>query len=128
MDGSHISRRALAAAEAMRRILVENARRKRRLKRGGHLHRSPLENIEVECGVPSNDLLALDEALSKLETEDREKAEVVRLRFFVGLNHEEAGKVLGVSAVTARRHWRFARAWLRREMRKVEEPDQATDL
>ncbi len=117
-----------AAAEAMRRILVEIARRKLRLKRGGHLHRSPLENIEVECGVPSDDLLALDEALSKLETEDQEKAEVVRLRFFVGLNHEETGQVLGVSAVTARRHWRFARAWLRREMRKGEEPDQPTDL
>ncbi len=112
----------------MRRILVENARRKGRLKRGRDLHRCPLEDIEVECGVPSADLLTLDEALSKLETEVPEKAEVVRLRFFVGLNHEEAGQVLGVSAVSARRHWRFARAWLRREMRKGEEPDQPTDL
>jgi RNA polymerase sigma factor (TIGR02999 family) len=109
-----------AAAEAMRRILVECARRKQRLKRGGQSRRSPLEDIEVECEVPAEDLLTLDEAIAKLTLEDPEKAKVVQLRFFVGLNHEEAGRVLGVSAVTARRHWRYARAWLRREMGKGE--------
>ncbi len=106
-----------AAAEAMRRILVENARRKQRLKRGGEMHRSPLDDVEVQCEVPSDDLLALDEAITKLEAEDPEKARIVQLRFFAGLSHEEAASVLGVSAVTAKRHWRYARAWLRREMR-----------
>ncbi len=67
-----------AAAEAMRRILVENARRKKRLKRGGQRHRSPLEDVEVQCEVPSDDLLALDEAITKLEAEDPEKARIVR--------------------------------------------------
>lgn len=105
-----------AAAKAMRCILVENARRKQRIKRGGQLQRIPLEEIEVEPDLP-DDLLALDEAIRKLEAEDPEKAKIVQLRFFVGLNHEEAGKVLDVSAITARRHWRYARAWLCREMR-----------
>ena len=64
------------------------------------------------------EVLALDDALARLEVEDPEKANVVQLRFFVGMNHEEAAKVLGISAITARRHWRYARAWLRREMRE----------
>ena len=110
-----------AAAEAMRRILVEQARTKHRLKRGGDHHRIPLEHVELECGFPSDELLALDEAITRLEAEDRDKAKVVQLRFFVGMNHEEVAEVLGISAVTARRHWRYARSWLRRELRDESE-------
>jgi RNA polymerase sigma factor (TIGR02999 family) len=105
-----------AAARAMRRILVENARRKHQLKRGGAMHRRGLDDVEVECAVPQNDLIALDEAVERLEDEDPQGAKLVQLRFFVGLTHEEAARVLGISAVTARRHWRYARAWLHREM------------
>ena len=100
----------------MRRLLVEQARRKQRLKRGGEGQRVPLEEIELAYGFPSDDLLALDEAISKLELESPEKSQVVQLRFFVGMTHEEVAEALGISAVTARRHWRYARAWLRREM------------
>jgi RNA polymerase sigma factor (TIGR02999 family) len=105
-----------AAAIAMQRLLVEQARRKQRLKRGGDGQRVPLENIELAYGFPSSELLALNEAISKLELESPEKARVVQLRFFVGMTHEEVGQALGISAITARRHWRYARAWLRREM------------
>jgi RNA polymerase sigma factor (TIGR02999 family) len=106
-----------AAAVAMRQLLVEQARRKKRLKRGGDGQRVPLEEVELAHGIPSDDLLALNEAISKLELESPEKSKVVQLRFFVGMTHEEVAKALGISAVTARRHWRYARAWLRREMR-----------
>ncbi len=105
-----------AAAEAMRRILVESARRKKSLKRGAGVRRTPLDDVAVECEVPQDDLLALDEALARLAKEDSQKAEVVRLRFFAGLSHEEAGEVLGVSAVTVKRHWRYARAWLHKQL------------
>jgi RNA polymerase sigma factor (TIGR02999 family) len=105
-----------AAAVAMQRLLVEQARRKRRLKRGGDGQRVPLEKIELADGFPSDDLLALNEAISRLELESPEKSKVVQLRFFVGMTHEEVAEALGISAVTARRHWRYARAWLRREM------------
>ena len=106
-----------AAAVAMRRLLVEQARRKQRLKRGGNGQHVPLETIELAYGFPSDDLLALNEAISRLELESPEKSKVVQLRFFVGMTHEEVAEALGISAVTARRHWRYARAWLRREMR-----------
>ena len=106
-----------AAAIAMRRLLVEQARRKQRLKRGGERQRVPLEEIDLAYGFPSDELLALNEAISKLELESPEKSKVVELRFFVGMNHEEVANALGISAVTAGRHWRYARAWLRREMR-----------
>ena len=118
-----------AAAIAMRRLLVEQARRKQQLKRGGERQRVPLEEIDLGYGFPSEELLALNEAISKLELESPEKSKVVELRFFVGMNHEEVANALGISAVTARRHWRYARAWLRREMRveleneESEEPD-----
>ena len=101
-----------AAAEAMRRILVEQARRKHRLKRGGEHQRIPLEQVELDCGFSCDELLALDEAIARLESIDPEKAKVVQLRFFVGMNHDEVAKALGISSVTARRHWRYARAWL----------------
>jgi RNA polymerase sigma factor (TIGR02999 family) len=112
-----------AAAEAMRRILIESARSKQRLKRGGQMHRSPLDDVEVECDVQADDLLMLDEAITRLEAEDPEKAKIVQLRFFAGLSHEEAATVVGVSTVTAKRHWRYARAWLRREMCKGQSPN-----
>ena len=118
-DASHWDSRGhffAAAAIAMRRLLVEQARSKQRLKRGGDMQRVPIEGLEISSDVPPDALLDLDEALGKLERESPEKAKVVQLRFFVGMNHEEVGKALGVSAVTARRHWRYARAWLRREM------------
>ena len=105
-----------AAAEAMRRILIENARRKKRIKHGGERQRQELLDVPFRSGIPVNDLLDLDDAIAKFQLEEPEKAEVVRLRFFAGLNHEQVGEVLGVSAITARRHWRYARAWLRREM------------
>lgn len=105
-----------AAALAMRRLLVEQARSKQRAKRGAERQRISLDNIELAYGYSSNDLLALEEAIAKLELEEPEKARVVQLRFFIGMNHQEVADVLGVSAVTVRRHWRYARAWLRREL------------
>src|SRR3990172_8181250 len=106
-----------AAAVAMQRLLVEQARRKGRLKRGGEGQRVPLDKIELAYGFPSDELLALNEAIARLELESPEKSKLVQLRFFVGMTHEEVAEALGISAVTARRHWRYARAWLRREMR-----------
>jgi RNA polymerase sigma factor (TIGR02999 family) len=105
-----------AAAEAMRRILVENARRKGRQKRGGGLARVDLEDAELACRMPPHELLALDEALARLAVEDPVKARLVELRFFAGLTLDEASKALGVSAVTAKRYWRYTRAWLHREV------------
>src|SRR5437660_6099904 len=105
-----------AAAEAMRRILVENARRKRRLKRGGRLKRIDLDNVELTLDGPSDDVIALNEALDKLAQEHPEKAELVKLRYFAGLTVNEAAKVLGISTSTADRHWTYARAWLFRQL------------
>jgi RNA polymerase sigma factor (TIGR02999 family) len=105
-----------AAAESMRRILVEKARRKGRLKRGGNLDRVPLDQVEIKVETSQLDLLALDEALAKLASESPERAEIVRLRFFAGLSHEEVAELLGVSVVTVKRHWRYARVWLLRQM------------
>ena len=105
-----------AAAESMRRILVERARRKKRLKRGGELKRVPLDEVEIEVEATKLDLVALDEALVKLAAESPEKAEIVQLRFFAGLSHEEVAEMLGVSAITIKRHWRYARVWLLRQM------------
>jgi RNA polymerase sigma factor (TIGR02999 family) len=101
-----------AAAEAMRRILVENARRKHRLKRGGGRQRVDLPQVAAVSAVPAEDLLALDEALERLAAEDAQKAELVKLRFFAGLSIEEAARCLGIARATAARHWAYARAWL----------------
>jgi RNA polymerase sigma factor (TIGR02999 family) len=108
-----------AAAEAMRRILVENARRKRSAKRGGPLARQELDDVEIAAPSPSGDILALDEALAKLEAEDPVKARLVKLRYFSGLTEEDAAKVLGVSRTTVQRQWRYAKAWLLEELRGV---------
>jgi RNA polymerase sigma factor (TIGR02999 family) len=100
-----------AAAEAMRRILVENARRKKRLKHGGGLHR--VELADYPAATPDDDLLALDEALGKLTAEDCVAARVVELRHFAGLGHEEIATLLGITVYQARQKWTYARAWLR---------------
>ncbi len=101
-----------AAAEAMRRILIENARRKHRLKRGGNRRRVDVDEAEIVVKGPSEDLLALDEALSRLAEIDATKAELVKLRYFAGLTLEQAAEVLELSPTTAKRHWTYARAWL----------------
>jgi RNA polymerase sigma factor (TIGR02999 family) len=108
-----------AAAEAMRRILVENARRKRTEKHGGLLERQDLDDIDIAALAPSQDLLALDEALAKLEAEEPVKAQLVKLRYFAGLAEDEAANVLGVSRTSAQRYWRYAKAWLITELRKA---------
>jgi RNA polymerase sigma factor (TIGR02999 family) len=105
-----------AAAEAMRRILVESARRKQRLKHGGELQRLDLEDYDVPVAPPAEELLALDEALARLAADDPDAARIVDLRFFAGLSIEEAAEALGVSRATANRQWAYARAWLRCEL------------
>ena len=107
-----------AAAEAMRRILVDRAREKKALKRGGDLERVDVDSVELPSPMPDDELLALDEALDRLATVDTRAADMVKLCFFVGLTQEEAAKELGVSLATAERIWAFARAWLLREVRK----------
>src|SRR5262249_55783004 len=109
-----------AAAEAMRRILVENARAKRSLKRGGHLRRADLAEIQLAAPEPREDLLALDEALDKLAGKDPVKAELVKLRYFAGLTVEQAAQALGISLTTAERYWVYARAWLHQEISRGE--------
>jgi RNA polymerase sigma factor (TIGR02999 family) len=105
-----------AAAESMRRILIENARKKQRLKRGGGLERVDLDQIHLTVDNPSDDLIALDEAIAKLAKKAPKKAELVKLRFFAGLTIDEASKALAISTTTAERHWAYARAWLYREI------------
>ena len=103
-----------AAAEAMRRILIENARGKARARHGGEMKRVAL--LDVPADAPPEDLLALDEALSRLAARDPARAELVQLRFFGGLTVPEAAAVLGISVSTAERHWTFARTWLFAEL------------
>src|SRR4051812_22449815 len=107
-----------AAAEAMRRILVDCARAKKALKRGGDLQRVDADEVELASPMPDDELLPLDEALDRLATVDTRAAEMVKLCFFVGLTQEEAAHELGVSISTAERVWGFARAWLLREIKK----------
>ena len=108
-----------AAAEAMRCILIENARKKSRWKRGGRLERVELEGLELAVDTPPDTLLVVHEALERLAAEDAPKAELVRLRFFIGLTNPEAAKLLGLSEPTVKRYWDFARAWLLREIRVI---------
>jgi RNA polymerase sigma factor (TIGR02999 family) len=105
-----------AAAKAMRRILVENARRKRSLKRGGGMRRRPLEEAEVQLPEPREDLLALDAALTQLAATNSAAAALVQLRYFGGLTIAEAAPVLRISPRTADRLWTYARAWLHRHI------------
>jgi RNA polymerase sigma factor (TIGR02999 family) len=105
-----------AAAEAMRRILVENARRKAGPKAGGNRRRVDLDAVEPAIEGPPLDLIALDEALTALEAKDKRKADLVRLRFFAGLSIEQAAAALGISVATANNDWSYAKSWLRLAM------------
>jgi RNA polymerase sigma factor (TIGR02999 family) len=105
-----------AAAEAMRRILVERARRRRSEKYGGDRHRIPLEAGDIEVAIPADQIVALSDALDALEREDREVAQLVKLRYFVGLTLDQAAELLQISARTAYRYWAYAKARLHEEL------------
>ena len=107
-----------AAAEAMRRILIENARRKRAVRHGGAQVRLDINEIEIAAAPKDDELLAVSEALEKFAARDKQKAELVKLRYFVGLTTEEAADVLGISVPTADRWWNFSRAWLFEEIER----------
>lgn len=118
-----------AAAEAMRRILVENARRKQSKKHGGELRRVDLDAARAVSENRSDDLLALDEALTRLEERWPDKARLVKLRYFAGLTIPEAAQAMQVSVATAERHWTFARAWLHSQLKSgVEAVEQGKNL
>jgi RNA polymerase sigma factor (TIGR02999 family) len=108
-DSGHFFR---VAAEAMRRILIDRARQKRRIRHGGDRERVPLSDVEVEGEAPAEELLALDEALDRFAARYPVKAELVKLRYFAGLSEEEAATALDISRATASRYWTYARAWL----------------
>lgn len=108
-DRQHFFR---VAAQAMRQVLVDRARRKRRHRHGGGRQRVGLSEVASIAETPDDDLIALDEALQRLEATDPGKAELVKLRYFAGLSEQEAATTLGISRATASRHWKFARAWL----------------
>ena len=101
-----------AAAEAMRRILIEHARKKKSKKRGGNRNRVDFMDADVMAEESPDDLIAMDEALTKLAEIDPAKAQLVKLRFYTGLSFEQAAEILDISPATARRHWNYARAWL----------------
>jgi len=107
-----------AAAEAMRRILIDNARRKNSLKHGGGNQKADIDNAELAIKEPSEDIIALDEALAKLAVEDPVKANLVKLRYFAGLTIEQAADILGISRATADRYWSYSRVWLFHETSK----------
>jgi RNA polymerase sigma factor (TIGR02999 family) len=106
-----------AAAEAMRRILIDNARRKRAQRHGGGQAHVDIQDLELAAAAKDDELLAVHEALDKLAAEDKQMAELVKLRFFIGLTNKESAKILGVSEPTIERWWSFARAWLFREIK-----------
>lgn len=108
-----------AAAEAMRRILIENARRKKALRHGAGQQRFDIQDMEIAAATTDDQLLAIDEALAKLAAEQPLKAELVKLRFFAGMSIEEASDVLRISEATAKRWWAYARAWLFAEMKRA---------
>lgn len=105
-----------AAAEAMRRILVENARRKQRVRHGGGHERLNLDAVDLEGAEPTGNILALNEAIDRLAATERGAADVVKLRYFAGLSIEQTAQALGISVRTANRHWAYAKAWLFREL------------
>ncbi len=107
-----------AAAEAMRRILIERARSKNRLRRGGDWQRVELERVTVAIEDPSDAVLAVHEALDRLAARDPLKAEIVKLRYFVGMSHQEIASALGLAEPTVRRHWAYARSWLYAELKQ----------
>ena len=118
-----------AAAEAMRRILIDNARRKQADRHGGRAERVPLtpDSLELASGMDDEQLLAVHEALDQLATHDAVKAELVKLRFFAGLTIQEAARVLDFSEPTAKRHWAYARAWLYRAIKRNREDQGVQD-
>ncbi len=119
-QGAHFENRAhffAASAEAMRRILIENARRKRALRHGGGQQRVALEAAELASATQDDQLLAVDEALDKLAAQNPREAELVKLRYFVGMTLEEAAEALGISPRTADNYWAHARAWLFHELK-----------
>jgi RNA polymerase sigma factor (TIGR02999 family) len=105
-----------AAAEAMRRILIERARQRRALRRGGNMIRTDLVESQIMAPQPEEELLAVHEVLDRLAEHHPDKAEVVKLRYFIGLTVEETADVMGLSEPTVKRHWAYARAWLLREL------------
>lgn len=107
-----------AAAEAMRRILVDRARKKARIRHGGLLERVDLEHVNLATQDGDDTVLALHEALDALARESPQKAEIVKLRYFTGMNYPEIAQALGISLPTAERHWAYARSWLYREMKR----------
>jgi RNA polymerase sigma factor (TIGR02999 family) len=107
-----------AAAEAMRRILIDNARRKQALRHGGDQRRLDIEEIEIAAMPQGDQLLALDEALERLASHNSRKAELVKLRYFAGLTVGEAAELLQISEPTAKRDWKYARAWLYNEIKR----------
>jgi len=115
-----------AAAEAMRRILIEHARSRDRLKRGGELHREPLADIAISPSVDLSEIIAVHEVLEEFEREMPDKAELVKLRYFAGLDEAAAAETLGISRPTASRWWTFSRAWLFQKLseRKAGESNQ----
>ncbi len=115
-----------AAAQAMQNILVDLARRKTSLKRGGGDRRVTLESFDLAIEAPGEDLLDLSRALSKLTRESPERAEVVKMRYFVGLTLEETAEILGISISTVTRRWGYARAWLHSELTPGSKPDGET--
>jgi RNA polymerase sigma factor (TIGR02999 family) len=107
-----------AAAEAMRRILIDHARRKRALKRGAGCGKVDLDRVDIAVESDDETLLLISEALEKLSQQDAQCAELVKLRFFVGMDYQEAADAMGISERTAKRCWTFARAWLYRELQR----------
>ena len=105
-----------AAAEAMRRILVDRARRRLAAKRGAGAERVDTDELDIPASAPDDQLLAVSEALEKFSARDARKGELVKLRYFVGLSFEEASEILGIAVPTAKQWWAYARAWLRVEM------------
>ncbi len=107
-----------AAAEAMRRILIENARRRKALRHGAGQARLDIQEVEIAAPAEDEQLLAIDEALERFSSFDMKKAELVKLRYFIGMTIEEASRALGISEATAKRWWEYARAWLYSEIRR----------
>jgi RNA polymerase sigma factor (TIGR02999 family) len=114
-----------AAAEAMRRILIENARRKQRLRHGGDRQKVSIDDADLSVVESPDDLIALDEALDKLSERDKVKADLVKLRFFAGLTGKQAATLLGISHNTADRYWAYARSWLHLEITKADRTSQS---
>jgi RNA polymerase sigma factor (TIGR02999 family) len=110
-----------AAAEAMRRILIDNARRKRAKKNGGDQQRLDIQDVDIAADSKDDEILAIHEALDKFAARDKEKAELVKLRYFVGLSFEEVAEVLNISVPTAKRWWAYARASLFQEIKRQQE-------